>query len=328
MSVPQNTIALDLRLRPNAFAHLHAGGSAVPGLRHKRRAVLETLRRTRQGPGFRQRTRLHEGHARLPRDGPPHQRRTPQTRRAPEFLQGPPEMFEEFKTGLLTTEHETYSINVEHYIVSSGLKVLIEGSTPHPPRQSHFSAANLPRTPQGRITFFPAASSATPRRPQFLFRINKGMLDMQPGRERPHAARACGPSRSPTWSTSATAPPTSRVSPSCADGGQAIAVYNSEDPSRASFKKCYQLSTHADRVKKHRPLRFPPRQPPPPFVGRDGPGNRRPHRPAPPRRPRSRHRQSSEVLGPLINSSEPLKTTADQVSSAAVWPGGRKLPLS
>jgi hypothetical protein len=33
------------------------------------------------------------------------------------------------------------------------------------------------------------------------------------------------------------------------NGGQAIAVYNPEDPTRASFKKCYQLSVHADRVK-------------------------------------------------------------------------------
>ena len=32
-------------------------------------------------------------------------------------------------------------------------------------------------------------------------------------------------------------------------GGQAIAVYNTADPSRASFRKSYQLSTHANRVK-------------------------------------------------------------------------------
>ena len=32
-------------------------------------------------------------------------------------------------------------------------------------------------------------------------------------------------------------------------GGHAIAVYNPNDPVRSSFKKCYQLSTHADRVR-------------------------------------------------------------------------------
>ena len=31
--------------------------------------------------------------------------------------------------------------------------------------------------------------------------------------------------------------------------GHAIAVYNPDDPERVGFKKCYQLSTHADRVR-------------------------------------------------------------------------------
>jgi len=33
------------------------------------------------------------------------------------------------------------------------------------------------------------------------------------------------------------------------NAGQAIAVYNPDDSQRVGFKKCYQLSTHADRVK-------------------------------------------------------------------------------
>jgi hypothetical protein len=39
-------------------------------------------------------------------------------------------------------------------------------------------------------------------------------------------------------------------------GGKAIAVYNSDDPQRAGFRKCYELSTHADRVKHIAPFDF------------------------------------------------------------------------
>ena len=33
------------------------------------------------------------------------------------------------------------------------------------------------------------------------------------------------------------------------NAGQAITVYNPDDPQRAGFRKCYQFSNHADRVK-------------------------------------------------------------------------------
>ena len=42
------------------------------------------------------------------------------------------------------------------------------------------------------------------------------------------------------------------------NGGQAIAVYNPDDPQRAAFRKCYQLSTHADRVKHIAPSDYRP----------------------------------------------------------------------
>src|SRR5919202_284228 len=44
------------------------------------------------------------------------------------FYKGLPEMFEEFRDSLLTAEHIAHAITVEHYIISSGMKVLIEGS--------------------------------------------------------------------------------------------------------------------------------------------------------------------------------------------------------
>jgi hypothetical protein len=41
-------------------------------------------------------------------------------------------------------------------------------------------------------------------------------------------------------------------------GGNAIAVYNPADASRASFRKCYQLTAHADRVKYIAPSDYRP----------------------------------------------------------------------
>ena len=38
------------------------------------------------------------------------------------FYKGLPEMFEEFRNGLLSAEHEAHGVTVEHYIISSGLK--------------------------------------------------------------------------------------------------------------------------------------------------------------------------------------------------------------
>ena len=44
------------------------------------------------------------------------------------FFPGLPEMFEALPKAALTPEHETAGIKVEHYIISSGLKALLDGS--------------------------------------------------------------------------------------------------------------------------------------------------------------------------------------------------------
>src|SRR3954469_24663486 len=44
------------------------------------------------------------------------------------FYKGLPEMLEQFRDSLLTEEQVAHGINVEHYIISSGMKILIDGS--------------------------------------------------------------------------------------------------------------------------------------------------------------------------------------------------------
>jgi hypothetical protein len=170
------------------------------------------------------------------------------------FYPGLPEMFSEFQSGLLTAEHEAHGITVEHYIISSGIKVLIEGSRLAPFVKAIFGC-EFAEDAHGQITFPRRVISHT-QKTQYLFRINKGMLDMSqdvndhmPAELRPVPFQNMvyvgdGPTDVPCFTVMRR------------NGGQAIAVYNPEDPTRSSFKKCYQLCVHADRVKNIAPSDF------------------------------------------------------------------------
>ena len=161
------------------------------------------------------------------------------------FFPGVPECFGELNDILRQPKYQEQHVRLEHYVVSSGLKAILDGSAIAKWTKAMWGC-EFAET-DGHISF-PKRTVSHTQKTQYLFRVNKALLnvaqdvnDHMPEEKRPVPFQHMiyvgdGPTDVPCFTVIKK------------NGGLAVAVYNPDDPTRRSFKKSYDLMLHADRV--------------------------------------------------------------------------------
>ena len=161
------------------------------------------------------------------------------------FFPGVPDCFGELNAIIRQPKYQEWDVHLEHYVVSSGLEAILAGSEIAKWTKATWGCQFDEE--DGHISF-PKRTISHTQKTQYLFRVNKNLLaaDQDVNDHMPEEARRVpfrhmiyvgdGPTDVPCFTVIKK------------NGGLAVAVYNPDDPTRRSFKKCYDLTRHADRV--------------------------------------------------------------------------------
>jgi hypothetical protein len=153
------------------------------------------------------------------------------------YYPGVPGFFSELAVALSDPVYREYGVAIEYYVITSGLREILEGSNLKPHMKAIFGS-EFDEGDDGRIRFPKRAISHT-QKTQYLFRINKGYLDLRddvndhlPEEDRRIPFRNMiyigdGPTDVPCFAVMSQ------------QDGRTLAVYDRDDP--ASFEKCMQL---------------------------------------------------------------------------------------